>query len=207
MTTLSVMFGGMALSNIYLAAVAVAGFAAGAMVSRILGSAGHRPLGKRADQLHHTIRALEADLRVAQRIAEQARAEHTTLTTDLDGVGAELAALRTRAAGHDELVRKLKSEIQHECSKTARLRQELADRAEEMVRTTVQLRDVQNELGVSQVGSDVVIDQINTLERERDDLSTMVEALRHELAARPAGKLKLGASPTLDQGDDLLVDH
>ncbi|MCE7902370.1 MAG: hypothetical protein DYH20_06860 [Gammaproteobacteria bacterium PRO9] len=201
------MFGGMDLSSLYLAAAAVAGFAVGALVSRLLGSAGHRPLGKRADQLHHTIRALEADLRVAQRTIEQARTERESLATSLDGSGTELEALRAKVAGHDEQVRKLRTEIQHECAKTARLRQELADRAEEMVRTTVQLRDVQNELGVSQVGSDVVIDQISSLERERDDLTTMVDALRAELATRQSGKLKLGASPVLDQGDDLLVDH
>lgn len=201
------MFAGMDLSNLYLAAAAVAGFAAGALVSRLLGSAGHRPLGKRADQLHHTIRALEADLRVAQRTVEQAKAERESLNAGLGESATEVEALRAKVAAHDEVVRKLRAEVQHECAKTARLRQELADRAEEMVRTSVQLRDVQNELGVSQVGSDVVIEQINSLERERDDLNTMVEALRMELATRNAGKLKLGTSPTLDQGDDLLVDH
>ena len=112
----------------------------------------------------------------------------------------------TRSSGSDERIRKLKAEVQHECGKTARLRQELADRAEEMVRTSVQLRDVQNELGVTQVGSDVVMDQITRLERERDDLNTMVETLRKEMAGRQHTPLKLGSSPALDQGGDLLVD-
>ena len=34
----------------------------------------------------------------------------------------------------------------------------------------------------------------------------MVEGLRKEMAARPRGRLALGASPVLDQGGDLFVD-
>jgi chromosome segregation ATPase len=200
------MFGGTLLSNLYIAAAAVAGFAAGAMLSRILGSFANRPMGKRADDLHHRIRGLEADLRVAQRSVEQGRAERDALAAERSGMSAELATARDRLAANDELIRKLKAEVQHECGKTARLRQELADRAEEMVRTHVQLRDVQNELGVSQVGSDVVMDQITRLERERDDLNAMVETLRKEMADRPRSRLALGSNPALDQGSDLLVD-
>jgi len=200
------MFGGNLPHNLIIAAAAVAGFAAGAMLSRILGSFANRPMGKRADDLHHKIRGLEADLRVAQRTVEQARTERDALTAELGTTVAELGTLRERSAGHDEVIRKLKAEVQHECGKTARLRLELADRAEEMVRTHVQLRDVQNELGVNQVGSDVVMDEITRLERERDDLNAMVEGLRKEMAARPRGHLALGASPVLDQGGDLFVD-
>ena len=200
------MFGETLLSNFFIAAVAVAGFGVGAMLTRLLGSTANRPMGKRADDLHHHIRGLEADLRVAQRTAEQARAERDALTAELGKTAAELVALQDQSGSHADTVRKLKAEVQHECAKTARLRHELADRAEEMVRTHVQLRDVQTELGVSQVGSDVVMDQITRLERERDDLNAMVEGLRKEMAARPRGKMVLGSSPALDQGDDLLVD-
>ncbi len=200
------MFGGTLLSNLFIAAAAVAGFAVGAMFTRLMGSSANRPMGKRADDLHHTIRGLEADLRVTQRTAEQARAERDALTSELGKVSAELMTLREKSTGHDELVRKLKAEVQHECAKTARLRIELADRAEEMVRTHVQLRDVQTELGVNQVGSDVVMDEITRLERERDDLNGMVAELRREMAARPRGQLVLGASPILDQGGDVFVE-
>lgn len=200
------MFGETLLSNFFITAAAVAGFGAGAMLTRLLGSTANRPIGKRADDLHHHIRGLEADLRVAQRTAEQSKAERDALTAELGKTAAELVILQDQATSHADAVRKLKAEIQHECAKTARLRHELADRAEEMVRTHVQLRDVQTELGVSQVGSDVVMDQITRLERERDDLNAMVEGLRKEMATRPRGKMVLGSSPALDQGDDLLVD-
>jgi hypothetical protein len=51
-----------------------------------------------------------------------------------------------------------------------------------------------------------VMDQIARLERERDDLNAMVETLRKEMAGRTHAPLKLGASPAIDQGGDLLVD-
>jgi chromosome segregation ATPase len=200
------MFGGILLSNLYIAAAAVAGFAAGALLSRILGSFANRPMGKRADDLHHRIRGLEADLRVAQRTADQVRTERDGLMAEMASKATELGTLRDTLASNDERIRKLKAEVQFECGKTARLRQELADRAEEMVRTHVQLRDVQNELGVSQVGSDVVMDQITRLERERDELNTMVETLRKEMASRQRSPLRLGNSPALDQGGDLFAD-
>ncbi len=200
------MFGGTLLSNLFIAAAAVAGFAVGAMFTRLMGSSANRPMGKRADDLHHTIRGLEADLRVAQRTLEQVRGERDAVTTELGKASAELTTLREKSTGHDELVRKLKAEVQHECAKTARLRMELADRAEEMVRTHVQLRDAQNELGVNEVGSDVIMDEIARVERERDDLNAMVAELRREMAARPRGQLVLGASPILDQGGDVFVE-
>ena len=77
------MFGGTLLSNLYIAAAAVAGFAAGAMLSRLLGSFANRPMGKRADDLHHRIRGLEADLRVAQRSADQGRTEREALAAEM----------------------------------------------------------------------------------------------------------------------------
>jgi chromosome segregation ATPase len=147
------------------------------------------------------MRGLEADLRVAQRAADDAVNERRELAEQLETAEAELATLREESARHHELVHKLTAEMQHECRKTAQLRKELADRAEEMVRTHVQLRDVKTELDVSQVGSDVVIDQIERLTRERDDLNTLVEALRRELDMKSRDPERSGLRR------DLLVDY
>jgi chromosome segregation ATPase len=162
---------------------------------------GSRGAGGSIDTLHHRIRGLEADLRVAQRAADDALNERRALTEQLDSTTAELAALREEAVRHHDLVHKLTAEMQHECRKTAQLRMELADRAEEMVRTHVQLRDVKTELDVTQVGSDVVIDQIERLTRERDDLNTLVESLRRELATQSRDPQRSGLPR------DLLVDY
>ncbi|MCL4780852.1 MAG: hypothetical protein KJ049_11710 [Gammaproteobacteria bacterium] len=162
---------------------------------------GGRRAGGSIDALHHRMRGLEADLRVAQRAADDAVNERRELAEQLETAEAELATLREESARHHELVHKLTAEMQHECRKTAQLRKELADRAEEMVRTHVQLRDVKTELDVSQVGSDVVIDQIERLTRERDDLNTLVEALRRELDMKSRDPERSGLRR------DLLVDY
>lgn len=187
---------------IYMVAATALGFLAGALLSGIRRILGRRPGGKRADELYHRIRALEADLRVAHKAAEEARAGRETLAANLAQLSTEATALRDRAARHDEEVRALRTEVQHECAKTARLRQELADRAEEMVRTHVQLREVQTELGVTRVGSDVVMDTVAKLEQEREDLSALVEALKREVAER-TGELE-ALRPA--QASSVLVD-
>ncbi len=161
---------------------------------------GRRPGGS-VDALHHKIRGLEADLRVAQRTADDAVNERQALRAELDSTTAELMALRDESTRHHDLVHKLTAEMQHECRKTAQLRKELADRAEEMVRTHVQLRDVKTELDVTQVGSDVIIDQIERLNRERDDLNTLVETLRRELETQSRDPTRSGLRR------DLLVDY
>jgi chromosome segregation ATPase len=200
--TFLLMSGVSSLTFVYMAAATALGFVAGALLAGIWRALGGRPGGKRVDELHHRVRALEADLRVAQRAADQARAEREGLTAALAEASEELAVLRGQRGTHEEETRRLKTELQHECAKTARLRQELADRAEEMVRTHVQLRDVQNELGVSRVGSDVVMDQIAHLERERDDLNAMVEVLKREVADRTGELEALRPAP----GHSMLVD-
>jgi len=198
------MFGEILLSNSLAAVALVAGFGAGAVLTRLLGSLANRPMGTRADELHHRIRALDADLRVAQRTSDELRAERDALTEELGKTTAEVAVLKEQASAHAETVRKLKADIRHECGKTAQLRLELADRAEEMVRTHVELREAKTELGVSQVGSDVDTDEIARLERERDEMSTKVDRLRREMSSlrRPVP----ASSLAVDGDDDLLVD-
>lgn len=169
---------------IYVVAATVLGFVAGALLGGLRGALGGRLGGKRPDELYHRIRALEADLRVAQKSADEARSSREALAASLAQATAEVTSLRERCLAHEGDLRQQRTELQHECAKTARLRQELADRAEEMVRTHVQLRDVQTELGVTRVGSDVVMDQVAQLAREREDLSALVEALKREVAER-----------------------
>jgi len=200
------MFGDILLSNSYVAIALAAGFAAGAVLSRLLASVGSRSAGKRADDLNHRIRALDADLRVAQRRADELKAERDAVSEELGAANSELGTLREQASAHDAIVRKLKVNIQQECEKTSQLRMELAERAEEMVRTHVQLREAKTELGVTQAGASVDTDQIARLERERDEMSTKVEALKKQMAAMDRGQTPGGSTITLDVDGDLLVD-
>jgi chromosome segregation ATPase len=153
----------------------------GILLARLLGRGGVS--GASLEERDRSIRSLEADLRIAQRNLEELRGEHQTLSTQARAAVAEATTLRESAEAREQRIRQLKAELQHECGKTARLRQELAERAEDMVRTSVQLRDVQTELGVARVGSDVILEQIARLEQERNDLNALVEGLRQEMAA------------------------
>jgi chromosome segregation ATPase len=200
------MFGDILLSNSFVVMALVAGFVAGAVLSRLLGGVANRPVGKRADDLHHRIRALDADLRVAQRRADELKGERDALNGELVAARAEIGTLREQASAHDDMVRKLKANIRHECEKTSQLRLELAERAEEMVRTHVQLREAKTELGVTQAGASVDTDQIARLERERDEMGTKLESLRKQMAALGRGPNQKASTVTLDGDDDLLVD-
>lgn len=163
------------------AGTAIAGFLLGAVLLRRSARSGS---GVPTSSAAHRIRSLEAELRVAQRGLADLRTERDALADEAARLRQELDGRGMVADKRDDQIRKLKSELQHELAKTARLRQELADRAEEMIRTHVQLRDAENELGVSRLGSDVIVEQLKRFEQEREDLSGLVATLKRELDLR-----------------------
>jgi uncharacterized membrane-anchored protein YhcB (DUF1043 family) len=154
----------------------------GLVIGRVLG--GFAGPARPAPESDRHRRGIEAELRVAQKTVEDQRAQLAATSTDLATLRAAQDDALAQAGSRDERLRRLKAELQAECAKTAKLRQELAERAEEMVRTHVQLRDTRTELGVARVGSDVILEQIARLEQERDDLNALVGNLRAELVSR-----------------------
>lgn len=141
--------------------------------------------GGGGDGVQHRIRALEADMRVAQRKAEEAelalerhREETDTLRKDLQETAAKLSE-------RDEEVRRLRQCLTDECGKTQSLRQELTNRAEETIRASVRVKDAETELSVARAGSDQVLDQIQRLAAEREELTGRLRALQAEVAGRP----------------------
>jgi chromosome segregation ATPase len=163
----------------WLLAAVLGGTALGIFIARF-----SRTSGVRSVDDDHRIRGLEAELRVSQRRGEEAREELATLTRTMAAGTDELTTLRDSVVAQGERLRQLKTELQRECAKTATLRQELAERATEMTRTFVSLRDAQTELSVNRVGSDVILEQIARLERDRADLAAVVEGLRQEMMER-----------------------
>lgn len=163
---------------------AAAGVVAGVVLGRLARGIGAS--GASARETEHRLRSVEAELRVAQRAAEQMRALRGSESEELQELRAEVGTLKEQAGLRQERIARLQEELRFERRKTDQLRQELCDRAEEMVRTHVQLRDAETELGVAMVGSDVVVDQIVRLEQEREELNALVENLKRELASRTA---------------------
>lgn len=154
----------------------------GAIIGRLTSVAARALKERRSGgDLNHKIRSLEAGLRVAQKTADQASERCEQQAAEL----AEACRLRDDAQGKlarlNEEVQDLRTRLRHECSKTAMLRQELSERAEEVARTSVQLRDARNELDVYNYGSDVVNAEVARLKAERDSLEGELERLRSQL--------------------------
>jgi chromosome segregation ATPase len=161
---------------------------AGVVVGRLLGAVAAGSSARRTKRDESRARSQDAELRVAQKTIEQDRAELQRLGEELRLVRLELAAQREQSGSRDERLVRLKADLHNEIAKTARLRQELSERAEEQMRVTASLRDLQNEVGVARAGSDVILEQVARLEQERDDLNTLVRTLREELLVQARGK-------------------
>jgi predicted nucleic acid-binding Zn-ribbon protein len=158
----------------------------------------HAPAtGKAEPGAAHRIRALEADLRVAQRKAEEAELALEKQREEADGLRGELARTKEALASRDTDTQQLRQRLADECSKTQKLRQELTDRAEETIRASVRVKDAETELSVARAGSDQVMEQIQRLAAEREELTGRLRALQSELTTRGA-KPKVARFPLRD---------
>jgi len=153
----------------------------GVVLGRLASAAGKALQGRHAGDVNHRIRALEASLRVAQKTADEASASAARQSAECTDSTLERDRLRERVDKLAAENQDLKTRLRHECGKTAMLRQELSDRAEEVARTHVELRDVRNELDVYNFGSDVVHAEVTRLKSERDELAAELTALRLRL--------------------------
>lgn len=138
---------------------------------------------KSGGDLNHRIRSLEAGLRVAQKTADQASERSEQQASELADACRKRDDAQGQLAQLTDEVQDLRTRLRHECSKTAMLRQELSERAEEAARTSVQLRDARNELDVYNFGSDVVNAEVARLKAERDSLEGELARLRSQLGS------------------------
>ena len=141
------------------------------------------------EDIDHRIRGLEAELRVAQRKAEEAelaiergREESQALQTQ---AAADSAALLEKVAELEQLQKRLADE----CTKTQALRQELIDRTEETIRASVRMKEAETELSVARAGSEAVLEQVQKLAAEREELTGRLRALQSAAVGQSAGKV------------------
>lgn len=139
----------------------------------------------------HRIRALEADLRVAQRKAEEAELAIERSREEAESLRARADADSKARAERDAEFERLQKSLADECAKTQKLRQELTDRAEETIRASVRVKEAETELSVARAGSDAVLDQIRKLAAEREELTGRLKALQAEAAGRPSKVTRL----------------
>ena len=173
---------------IFAAIGVLGGWAVGRVVVRL---AARGRGGLRSEEANHRIRALEADLRVAQRKAEEAelalerhREESEALRREMEAKGGDLEE-------RNQEIERLRRSLADECAKTQALRGELVNRAEETIRASVRVKDAETELSVARAGSDAVADQIQRLAAEREELTGRLQQLQSELTSRSAKVTRL----------------
>ena len=167
---------------------AVIGLLGGWAVGRVISWLGTRRGAEPAvagSKVQHRIRALEADLRVSLRKGEEAELALERNREETDTLRRDLQARADSLAESDREVQRLRQCLSEECAKTANLRLELTDRAEQTIRASVRVKDAETELSVARAGSDAVLDQIKRLAQEREELTGRLRALQAELTSVP----------------------
>lgn len=139
--------------------------------------------GRQADANHRT-RSLEADLRVAQRKAEEAELALERQREQHEAVMRELNDKRGLLAARDAEVAQLRESLTSECSKTQGLRAELTTRAEENVRARMRVKEAETELSVARAGADAAVEQVQQLAAERKELTGKLRALQSDASIR-----------------------
>lgn len=140
--------------------------------------------GGRDEAANHRIRALEADLRVAQRKAEEAELALEQLREQGEALQRDSTAKDGHLAERTTELERLQKKLADECAKTQALRNELVTRAEETIRASVRAKDAETELSVARVGSEAVLEQVQRLAAEREELTGRIEQLQTELTGR-----------------------
>jgi chromosome segregation ATPase len=160
-----------------------------------------RPTKTRDQELNYRVRALETDLRLAQRKAEELAAKLEAESADIAARRQELEAGENKLREREQEIVHLKKIISDECSKTNSLRLELTDRAQETIRAQVRLKEIETELSVTHAGSTAVADEIQRLAAERDELTGRLKAVQQELSVRASGS-NVTAFPSRDRIKD-----
>jgi chromosome segregation ATPase len=155
--------------------IGVAAFVAGYLVA-MLGRVVSQRLKKTIqDPRDHQIRALEADVRNAERQAGDFESKVNDSQAQLKNAVGQIRDMKASLQKADSEMIKLKEDLKISCAKTVELRQELTDRAEQTIRGAVQLDDLKTELQVAKAGTDAVLDEINRLNQEDENESDMVD--------------------------------
>jgi hypothetical protein len=133
----------------------------------------------RSPETEARIRGLQEEVKVMQRLLDQARVEREqNAATDLR-TAEETAALRALVAERDEKIGALQEAARLESANAMRWREELARQAEELATARRELRDLETELSVAQSGAGYssISGEIARLTQERDELAARLERL------------------------------
>lgn len=131
-------------------------FVAGWLVAKFSAWIGNRYTTVERDPRDDRIRSLEAELRIA-------RSEKTKVGEALENRKQEIDDIQAKVDSHEKTIQdqlsqinRLKVDLRDSVQKTQELREELSDRAEENLRSTVKLQQIETELSVARASSDLI---------------------------------------------------
>ena len=125
------------------------------------------------------IRALQEEIRVMQRLMDQARVTRETHTNEVSKATTEISALRAAAAERDERLAGMETMLREETARAGKAREELAELAAQLARSRQETKDLETELSVVQSGAGMsaISEEIARLSAERDELSARLERM------------------------------
>jgi chromosome segregation ATPase len=135
---------------------AAGAFLLGGLLSAIVSGISARRRATRRDPRDDRIRALEAELRVAQGDTGKSRNELERLEEELKETTMGLVRRDNVITEQQSKIEKIQSDLKYSVIKTRELRAELAERATENVHAEAKIREVETELSVAQASTDMI---------------------------------------------------
>lgn len=130
------------------------------------------------------IRSLREEIRVMQRMLDQARVEREAHKDELQEATGEIAALRVSVSGRSDQLAAMETALRGEAEKAVKLREEMAALSAELARSKREARDLETEISLlqSSSGMSAISDEIARLSAERDQLTARLERLTRPIA-------------------------
>ena len=179
----------------------LAGVVGGVVLARVASSLGSRKTDSRQEDTNHRLRALDAEMRILQRKAQEAELALERHREESDGLKKAVHSSTATLAERDAELKRLRHSLTEECTKTSELRHELTERVEETVRARARIRDAETELSVARAGSDQVLEQVQRLAAEREELTGRLRVLQAEAATRAPSAASASRLPARDPKD------
>ena len=148
-----------------------AAFLIGWLLSAISGSLRAKYRARQRDARDDRIRSLEATARIVQSDFDKAREKLTELEKELEESNDELEKRDNVISDQQQRMASIKKDLKDSVLKTRDLRSELTERATDIIKSEVKLRDVETELSIAQASTDMIATGIldYTSESEEDD--------------------------------------
>ena len=135
---------------------AVGAFFLGWLVGKIGAYFGNKYGAKNRDPRDDRLRSLEAELRIAKAETEKWKGELEIRDGELREARDEIASAERHVEKSEEMIGTLRVDLKDSVLKTRELREELASRAEQNLKSEVKLREVETELSVAQASTDLL---------------------------------------------------